>query len=143
MRKRFPKKSTVRTTSSLLENHAFIAPKGNQDARRPDTPGLVMEYLGDTYLIVHEDVENLAVYEECELLSEPNAYWKISYPRSGTLYYKEIATYEEAREMIDEELAGVDVSIEGPFYSDKELQEGPEKIKTIFEHLTNDNDILQ
>jgi len=140
---RFPKNDTVRTTT-LLENHAFLAPKINQEARRPDSPGHVVDHLGDAYLVLHKGTDNLAVYEECELVPELNAYWKMTYiTPSGTPYSKEVGTYKKMQKLMKADLADMNVTCEGPFFSDKELEEGPEKTKNIFDHLTNNNDILQ
>jgi hypothetical protein len=138
---RFAKNDTVRTVHSLLEHHSFLAPKVNQEARRSDSPGRVVDHLSETYLVQHEGEIILAVYEECELVDE-KAYWVVTHLQSGVPYYKEFSTYGEAQRYIvdlkEQAEADIATSLEGPFYSDKLLQEGPLETKNLYDHLTDD-----
>ena len=71
------------------------------------------------------------------ILPELAAYWVVNHPLEGIPYHKEFATYDEAVGYIFT-LHGVEATMEGPFYSDKVLQEGPVATKTLFDHLTDD-----
>jgi hypothetical protein len=150
-------RETVRTVVSLSKRLSFIS-KANQDVRRPNSPGVIIEHQKDgDYLVLHEGETIPAVYKSHELIPEPNAYWVVTYPacwqheetKTDSLCYKEFATYGEVEDYILSlsklpivHLDGSNgVTVEGPFYSHKELSEGFIKPRTIFEHLM-DKDTL-
>lgn len=137
---KFQKYDTVRTVPVLLD-HSFLVPLANQKVRRPDSPGFVVSYTrasnGLNVLVRHENETTFAVYEEIELVEERNAYWKITYAWSGIMCYKELARYDEIADYVEKNTLG-DITIEGPFFETKTLQEGPLETKTLFDHLTED-----
>jgi hypothetical protein len=133
---------TVRTT--VLSDREFIAPKQHKAARRAGQPGVVSGILGKRdprkLLVTHEGETIPAVYFEDELEPEPRAWWRVQYSRWGRGYFEELPTYHDAR-LLQQELEddGVrTITIEGPFYGSKELEEGLLPTRTLFEHLKND-----
>lgn len=130
--------TTVRTISELTRKD-FLGPTDYKRARRSNTPGRVTGTLAAWYLVLHED-NKTAIYIEDELQLEPG-YWQVTHVVQGTPYLKEIATYDEVETYVAELAAdghGVTTSVEGPFYSDKVLSEGPQDPKTLFDYLTDD-----
>ena len=132
---RFMKNETVRTASSLLEGRAFVAAKVHQEARRSDCPGLVVDHLGATYLVSHEDEIVAAVYEEQELKAEPSI-WTVRYHKEGAYLFSEFASHDEAK-TFTLTLTG-ETTIEGPLYTDREPEEGKSETKDLFAHLDDD-----
>jgi hypothetical protein len=131
-------KMTVRSVPQLNSRLDFIVPQTNKRARTPDRPGVIVGIIPPSYLVLHENELTAAVYDANELLAEPNAYWRVSHPVEGVPYFKEIATHTQVVNYIDELDSGVTATVEGPFYSDKELEEGPQATQDLFEHLIND-----
>lgn len=132
-------KMTVRSAPQLNSRLDFMVPQTNKRARTPDRPGVIVGVLRPTsYLVLHENELTAAVYDADELLAEPNAYWRIAHPVEGVPYFKEVATHAEVTKYIEELDSGVTPTVEGPFYSDKELEEGPQATQDLFDHLTND-----
>jgi hypothetical protein len=80
------------------------------------------------------------VYLPEELEIEENAYWKVTYTQQGLGYFVEVATYDEVRELIDEleNDGATGASVEGPFFSDKELSEGLTPARSLFDRLKGD-----
>ena len=134
MRKRFQKNATVRTIPSLT-NRVFLAPKKNMEARQSDCPGLVVDHIGEAYLVRHEGAVDAAVYDGEELTSQP-ARWRIVYNKSGVPYFSEYPTYDIA---LKSTVLYKGADVEGPFYGEvTELKEGPLPTKSLFDHLTDD-----
>jgi hypothetical protein len=135
-------KETVRTKERLSRKE-FIAPRVNKAARVTNSPGHITTVLGTCYFVLHEGATTPAVYLEEEVESEPNAYWKVIHTAFGLPYCKEVATHSEAEDYL-ESLDIVDGSrpvIEGPFYSDKSLVEGPMATLDLYDHLLDDDDL--
>lgn len=129
---------TVRTKEKLSRKE-FIAPRTNKAARTTNAPGCITAVLGTCYFVLHEGAAAPGVYLEEELESEPNAYWKVIHTAFGLPYCKEVATHSEAENYL-ESLDIVD-RIEGPFYSDKTLVEGPMATLDLYDHLLDDGDL--
>lgn len=135
----FQQNTTVRTTPELSRSE-FLAPKHFKQARRTASAGLITGMLGKWYLVRHEDGVT-AIYNEAELQPESAAYWKVIHTIQGASYFKELATHVEVLLYLDEladQGSGVTTKTEGPFYSDKELTEGPMATRTLFDHLTEE-----
>jgi hypothetical protein len=135
---------TVRTKAELGRKD-FIAPRANKAARRANAPGYITALLGQSYLVIHEGTTTPAVYTEEEVESETAAYWKVTHNAFGLPYCKEVATYGEAEvyvESLDISDGVAEPVIEGPFYSDKPLVEGPRATQDLFDHLLEDSDEL-
>jgi hypothetical protein len=132
---------TVRTKPSL-GRQAIIAPRAMKLARKPNTPGHISANFGDGYLVLHAGESNPAVYKEDELVSEPDAYWRVTHNVFGLPYFKEVSTYADAEIY----LQSIDVSsdsttnIEGPFFEQKTLSEGPMPTLDIYD-LLNEEDL--
>ena len=134
---RFYEYTTVRTAPELLVRSEFLGPKAYRDARRPSGPGLITGTLGRWYLVLHEDLTT-AIYNEAELQPEPAAYWRVTHTVQGVSYFKEIGSHAEVQSYMASLDDGVTAKAEGPFYSDKELTEGPLETRTLFDHLTDE-----
>ena len=132
-------KMTVRTTQ--LGRNETLGSAQNKRARRPDAPGHIVGTLGKWYLVLHDGETVPAIYALEELRPEPHAYWRVTHTLLGQPYFKEIGTYREAGTHLEElgKLGGVAVSIEGPFYSAKELEEGAVPTRNLFDHLNDDD----
>ena len=134
-------KETVRTKLQLSRLE-FIAPRANKAARVANTPGYITAVLGASYLVMHDGASAPAIYLEEELESEPVAYWRVTHSAFGIPYGKEVATYSEAvvyldsLELLDEKNL---LAIEGPFYSDKALVEGPLPTRDLYDHVLDED----
>lgn len=136
---KFSPNDTIRTASELSRSE-FLGSKQHKLARRSASPGLITGLLGKWYLVQHEDLQT-AIYNEGELELEAHAYWRITHTVQGVSYFKEIAQHVDVLAYVDEladQGCGVTAKVEGPFYSDKELSEGPLETRTLFDHLTED-----
>ena len=132
---------TVRTKPQLSRLE-FIAPRTNKAARVANTPGYITAVLGASYLVMHEGAHAPAIYLAEELESEPAAYWRVTHSSYGIPYCKEVATHSEALtylESLDIIDAKNQVAIEGPFYSDKALVEGPLPTRDLYDHVLDDD----
>jgi hypothetical protein len=120
----------------------FIASRSNKAARVANTPGYITAVLGAGYLVMHEGGTIPAIYLEEELESEPNAYWKVTHSAYGIPYCKEVPTHSEALdylESLDLINAKTIEAIEGPFYSDKPLVEGPLPTRDLYDHVLDED----
>jgi hypothetical protein len=135
-------------TCQVLSTDAFFGAKQNKVLRKPDTPGYVVgnvpqsrdRHPNKAYLVQHDKDPCPAIYLELELTHEP-AYWRVTHMMDGAPYGKEVGSYDEAQEWVESlKDSGVEGAlVEGPFYSTKELVEGPMSGKSLFDHLTDDN----
>lgn len=132
---------TVRTKVQLSRLE-FIAARSNKAARCANTPGYITAVLGAHYLVLHEGARTPAIYLAEELESEPAAYWRVTHSAFGIPYSKEVATHSEAVDYL-ESLDIIDakslVAIEGPFYSDKALVEGPLPTRDLYDHVLDED----
>lgn len=130
---------TVRTADKLSRKE-IMADKAYKLRRRASAHGVISGIIGKRdlrYLVTHEGETDPAVYLEEELSIEPNAYWKVIYSQQGLTCFTEVETYhavEKLKKQLDEE-GTKSVTVEGPFYSSKELTEGLLPARSIFDHL--------
>jgi hypothetical protein len=130
---------TVKTIETLSRKE-FIADKANKSLRRVSAPGVITGILGkcnERYLVIHDGETIPAVYIREELVPEPNAYWKVTYSQGGFTLFTEVLTHRDALELCNElhEEGVKSATVEGPFYSDKELTEGQLPSRSLFDHL--------
>lgn len=137
-RQRFTSKVTVRTTLPLGRSETLGSVQ-NKQIRRPDAPGYITGMLGKWFLVLHEGETTPAIYNPEELRLEPHAYWRVTHTLAGQPYFKEFGTYREVEKHLKAlgKLGGVALGIEGPFYSAKELEEGPVPTRNLFDHLND------
>lgn len=135
-------KNTPVCTIKTLLSIDFIAPRACKEARIAGAFGLVFDVVdqgasGSAYLVHHEGATTPAIYSINEL-EMTSAYWRLTYTLEGGVYFKEFDIHHEIKEFIQDN--GVDSpTVEGPFFSDKELEEGEHKRKSLFDHLVDED----
>ena len=131
-------KVAVRTTPELGRNET-LGSQQNKQSRRPDAPGYIVGTLGKWCLVLHEGESVPAIYNLEELRPEPHAYWRVTHTLAGYPYFKEIGTHLEVEKHLKElgKLGGVAITVEGPFYSAKGLEEGLVPTRNLFDHLND------
>jgi len=134
---------TVRTVETLSRKE-FIADKASKLLRRVNAPGLITGILGkcnERYLVLHDGETVPAVYIREELVPEPNAYWRVTYSQQGFTSFTEVRTYRDANDLCNElhEEGAKSATVEGPFYQDKELDEGQLPSRSLFDHLKGED----
>lgn len=136
----FAQHDTVRSTPILPSDRMFTVPKRHKEHRKPDTPGHVAGQIGDVFLVLHVGDSVSAVYQADELIFAHDGYWAVEHTTTdGILYRKEVRTHSDAEgycETLRE--SGVEPTLEGPFFADKELAEGIQETRNLFDHLTDE-----
>lgn len=128
---------TVRVLPTLSKRD-FAAPRINQVARCAGQAGHIVKIVNDMFFVRHQ-AEIPAVYYANELLPEPKAYWVVKHLDANLWYFKEFASRYLANRYIVDLPNGVDHTLEGPFFSDKVLEEGIQTTRNLFDHLLDDD----
>jgi len=131
---------TVRTASELSQGRMYTVPKRHIDQRAPDKPGYVMSHVGEAFLVLHVGESVPAIYNNDELIYAHDGYWAVEHAVQGIPYRKEVRTHSDAEDYCETlRDIGVEPTVDGPFFSDKEeLEEGPQKTRSLFDHLNDE-----
>jgi hypothetical protein len=130
---------TVRSAPELLKGQMYVVPRKHIAQRKPDTPGYVAAQVGEVFLVQHAGDPVTAVYDGKELIYAHDGYWAVEHPIEGISYRKEFRTHTDAEDYCETlRDDGVEPTMEGPFFSDKELEEGPQKTRSLFDHLIDE-----
>jgi hypothetical protein len=133
---------TVRTNPKLSSDD-FLDRGGSKARRKSNALGYIVDQvsqggLGSAYLVLHEGEKSPAIYFPKDF-EEAISYWKITYHMDGVTYFKELASHKKVKLWLKVN-PGVEkgATVEGPFYSAKELEEGTQGNKSLFDHLTEE-----